>query len=52
MTTVSEPAAAPAAGTPANGAAPVQVKAGRHREATLYDALAGAGAGDGRSARS
>jgi Fe-S cluster assembly scaffold protein SufB len=33
----------------ANGAAPVQVKAGRHREATLYHALAGAGAGDGRS---
>jgi len=28
------------------GAAPVQVKAGRHREATLYEALHGAGAGD------
>jgi hypothetical protein len=27
----------------------VLVKAGRHREATLYQALAGAGAGDGRS---
>jgi Fe-S cluster assembly protein SufD len=32
-----------------NGAAPKKVKAGRHREATLYHALAGAGAGDGRS---
>jgi Fe-S cluster assembly protein SufD len=32
-----------------NGAAPAQVKAGRHREATLYQALAGVGAGDGRS---
>jgi Fe-S cluster assembly protein SufD len=32
-----------------NGAAPVQAKAGRHREATLYHALAGAGAGDGRT---
>jgi Fe-S cluster assembly scaffold protein SufB len=29
--------------------APAQMKAGRHREATLYHALAGAGAGDGRS---
>jgi Fe-S cluster assembly scaffold protein SufB len=27
----------------------VQAKAGRHREATLYHALAGAGAGDGRT---
>lgn len=27
----------------------VKVKPGRHREATLYNALAGAGAGDGRS---
>jgi Fe-S cluster assembly scaffold protein SufB len=33
----------------ANGAKPVQVKAGRHREATLYEALHGAGAGDGRT---
>jgi Fe-S cluster assembly protein SufD len=32
-----------------NGVAPAKVKAGRHREATLYEALAGAGAGDGRS---
>ena len=31
----------------ANGAAPVQVKPGRHREATLYHALHGAGAGHG-----
>ncbi|HXB14466.1 MAG TPA: SufD family Fe-S cluster assembly protein [Solirubrobacteraceae bacterium] len=33
----------------ANGEAPVKVKAGRHREATLYTALDGAGAGEGRS---
>jgi Fe-S cluster assembly protein SufD len=32
-----------------NGNAPAKVKAGRHREASLYHALAGAGAGDGRS---
>jgi Fe-S cluster assembly protein SufD len=32
-----------------NGATPAKVKAGRHREATLYQALAGSGAGDGRS---
>lgn len=32
-----------------NGATPIKVKAGRHRDATLYRALAGAGAGDGRS---
>jgi Fe-S cluster assembly protein SufD len=32
-----------------NGATPVQMKPGRHREATLYYALAGAGAGNGRS---
>jgi Fe-S cluster assembly protein SufD len=40
------------AGTPAaqtNGATPAQAKPGRHREATLYHALAGAGAGDGRT---
>ena len=35
--------------TAGNGRTPGQVKAGRHREATLYHALAGAGAGDGRS---
>jgi Fe-S cluster assembly protein SufD len=46
---VSEPREAAAADAPTNGAAPVKVKAGRHREATLYSALAGAGAGDGRS---
>jgi Fe-S cluster assembly scaffold protein SufB len=46
----------PAPATNGNGAAPAQpqgatqpLKAGRHREATLYHALAGAGAGDGRS---
>jgi Fe-S cluster assembly scaffold protein SufB len=33
----------------ANGAAPAQEKAGRHREASLYHALHGAGAGDGRT---
>ena len=32
-----------------NGDAPVKVKAGRHREATLYTALDGAGAGEGHS---
>jgi Fe-S cluster assembly scaffold protein SufB len=39
------------AGAATNGAAPaaVQAKAGRHREATLYEALHGAGAGDGRT---
>jgi Fe-S cluster assembly protein SufD len=31
------------------GAPEVQVKAGRHREASLYHALAGAGAGNGRT---
>ncbi|MEA2335617.1 MAG: Fe-S cluster assembly protein SufD, partial [Solirubrobacteraceae bacterium] len=48
MTAVSEPSGAitPAA---TNGAAPAQAKPGRHREATLYHALAGAGAGDGRT---
>jgi Fe-S cluster assembly scaffold protein SufB len=41
-------AGAPAA--VANGAGPaVTVKPGRHREASLYHALAGAGAGDGRT---
>ncbi|HTA96131.1 MAG TPA: SufD family Fe-S cluster assembly protein [Solirubrobacteraceae bacterium] len=33
---------------PRNDASPVAVKPGRHREASLYHALAGAGAGDGR----
>jgi Fe-S cluster assembly protein SufD len=36
-------------GTGTPGAAPAQMKAGRHREATLYYALAGSGAGDGRT---
>ncbi len=50
---MSDPAAP--AGSDGNGSAaaavsaPVKVKAGRHREATLYKALAGEGAGDGRS---
>ncbi|MHB8242533.1 MAG: SufB/SufD family protein [Solirubrobacteraceae bacterium] len=39
----------PAPAANGNGAAPVNVKAGRHREASLYHALAGAGAGDGRT---
>jgi Fe-S cluster assembly scaffold protein SufB len=33
----------------ASGRDSIQVKAGRHREATLYEALHGAGAGDGRT---
>jgi Fe-S cluster assembly protein SufD len=49
VTAVSEAGKATAAAVPANGAAPTKLKAGRHREATLYEALAGAGAGDGRS---
>jgi Fe-S cluster assembly protein SufD len=50
-TAAAAPAAsgAPANGAPANGAPPVAVKPGRHREASLYHALAGAGAGDGRT---
>jgi Fe-S cluster assembly protein SufD len=46
---MSEPGNAPVAAPGGNGATPAKVKAGRHREATLYQALAGAGAGDGRS---
>jgi len=42
-------AAAPAAGNGAGGRDAIAAKAGRHREATLYHALAGAGAGDGRT---
>jgi Fe-S cluster assembly protein SufD len=37
------------AGNGGGRAGPVQAKAGRHREATLYHALHGAGAGNGRS---
>src|SRR3981081_2177312 len=48
-TAVSEPGEASAAAVASNGAAPTKVKPGRHREATLYRALAGAGAGDGPS---
>jgi Fe-S cluster assembly protein SufD len=44
VTAVSEAGAANG-----NGVAPVQMKPGRHREATLYYALAGAGAGNGRT---
>ncbi len=36
-------------GASTNGAAPMAEKAGRHREASLYSALHGAGAGDGRT---
>ncbi|MBA3807570.1 MAG: SufD family Fe-S cluster assembly protein [Solirubrobacterales bacterium] len=46
---MSEPSAASTTENAADGAAPVQVKPGRHREASLYHALAGAGAGDGRT---
>jgi Fe-S cluster assembly protein SufD len=46
---MSEPDEVGAAVVSGNGAAPTPVKAGRHREATLYQALAGAGAGDGRT---
>ncbi len=47
---MSDPAgAADATVADGNGASPVKVKAGRHREATLYKALQGTGAGDGRS---
>ncbi|HEY2570790.1 MAG TPA: SufD family Fe-S cluster assembly protein [Solirubrobacteraceae bacterium] len=41
--------APPGAQTTSNGAAPAPMKPGRHREATLYHALAGSGAGDGRT---
>jgi Fe-S cluster assembly scaffold protein SufB len=52
VTAVSDPSgtSTTAAASNGNGASrPVQVKAGRHREASLYHALAGAGAGDGRT---
>ncbi len=49
MTAVSEPTEATTATVTSNGATPAPMKPGRHREATLYHALAGAGAGDGRS---
>jgi Fe-S cluster assembly protein SufD len=48
-TTGNGAAAGVSDGGATNGAAAVQVKAGRHREATLYHALHGAGAGDGRT---
>jgi Fe-S cluster assembly protein SufD len=43
------PGAAAANGAEAGRSSIGQVKPGRHREATLYHALAGAGAGDGRT---
>jgi Fe-S cluster assembly scaffold protein SufB len=46
---VSEREGASAAEVASNGASPIQMKPGRHREATLYHALAGAGAADGRT---
>jgi Fe-S cluster assembly scaffold protein SufB len=49
VTAVSEPGQASTSSAAGNGATPAPMKAGRHREATLYHALAGAGAGDGRS---
>jgi Fe-S cluster assembly scaffold protein SufB len=49
VTTVSDPAGANSANA-SNGARPPSAKAGRHREASLYHALHGAGAGgEGRS---
>jgi Fe-S cluster assembly scaffold protein SufB len=48
VTAVSEQGEAPTPGQTPNGATPAPMKPGRHREATLYHALAGAGAGDGR----
>jgi Fe-S cluster assembly protein SufD len=45
---IATPSAAPAEAR-ANGAEGPQVKPGRHREASLYRALAGAGDGDGRT---
>jgi Fe-S cluster assembly scaffold protein SufB len=47
VTAVSDSTEPTGAKTATNGAAPVKGKAGRHREATLYQALAGSGAGDG-----
>jgi Fe-S cluster assembly scaffold protein SufB len=54
VTAVSDPGlatngAASASTNGADGRDSIQVKAGRHREATLYEALHGAGAGDGRT---
>ncbi len=59
MTAVSESRESASVAANGNGASPagagtpeaaqVQTKAGRHREATLYHALHGAGAGDGRT---
>jgi Fe-S cluster assembly protein SufD len=49
VTAVSEPGVAGDAAVSSNGANQPKAKAGRHREATLYEALAGAGAGGGRS---
>jgi Fe-S cluster assembly protein SufD len=46
---VSESSSAAEEAGSSNGASQPKAKAGRHREATLYEALAGAGAGDGRS---
>jgi len=49
VTAVSESGEATTATVTSNGATPAPMKPGRHREATLYHALAGSGAGDGRS---
>ncbi|HEX3518273.1 MAG TPA: SufD family Fe-S cluster assembly protein [Solirubrobacteraceae bacterium] len=48
---MSDPSDASTAAVVSNGigATPAPMKAGRHREASLYHALAGAGAGDGRT---
>ncbi len=49
MTAVSEAPGTITSEGASNVASPAQAKAGRHREATLYYALSGAGAGDGRT---
>jgi Fe-S cluster assembly scaffold protein SufB len=49
VTALSEPNGAEPIEATANGAGAIQVKPGRHREATLYHALGGAGAGNGRT---
>jgi Fe-S cluster assembly protein SufD len=49
VTAVSDLGAATDPAVSSNGASEPKMKAGRHREATLYQALAGGGAGDGRS---
>ena len=49
VTALSEPNGAEPIEAAANGVSAIQVKPGRHREATLYHALGGGGAGNGRT---